>query len=68
MRFLVTNKNDWLNLMKTPTVKAFPGIERTYSLLFYELNPGGNYRYGHREYFDTPEELEEFLNSWLRKK
>jgi len=68
MRFLTTTKNQWLNLLNCSTVKAFPGVNKTYSLLFYELNPAGNYRYGHRQYFDTAEELEEFLNNWLRKK
>jgi len=66
MRFLTTTQNRWINLIKSPTVKAFPGVQKPYQILFYELNPGGNYRYGHRMDFDTSQQMHTFLVSWLK--
>ena len=67
MNFAVTVTNSWCNLLSASTIKVYPGLPSRYSLFFFDIDKKNNYKYKSRMYFDTAEEMSEFLDTYIKK-
>lgn len=67
MNFAVTVRNSWLDVLFCPTTHVYPGAPARYSLFFFDLDKKNRYKYKSRMYFDTAEEMDDFLNSYIKK-
>jgi len=68
MNFAVNVNGRWLDFIHSPTVKVWPGLHLPYTLFFFQLDKKNRFVYTNRLYFDTAEELYNFLLDYLKVK